>query len=290
MLPGIPLITLVDLHDMWVQFDLREDLLRDLKVGYETRRAGSGPAAIGSMALEVRVIGVEGRIHRLACHAGDRRLRPAHLRDPRLSRAAGRRPAAGHERLYRLADLQPRSMTPHNSGLLAVAARKCAGSCAITVAWLPAVWRAGDRLRVARAYVQLRRRARPRCRRRRYGPLGDVAAVHPDPCGRAGHLGRGARRRPWRGGIARSAPGVPSPRSTCRRSSARMCWPVARRVRSSFINTQFFTPGSNAAKASATLMTAASTPRWRPRRRRPATRRRRRRDWCPRNTCWPIRR
>ena len=33
VLPGIPLITLVDLKDMWVQFDLREDLLRDIKVG-----------------------------------------------------------------------------------------------------------------------------------------------------------------------------------------------------------------------------------------------------------------
>jgi len=33
VLPGVPLISLVDLHDMWVQFDLREDLLRDLKVG-----------------------------------------------------------------------------------------------------------------------------------------------------------------------------------------------------------------------------------------------------------------
>ncbi|MGA9014892.1 MAG: efflux RND transporter periplasmic adaptor subunit, partial [Acetobacteraceae bacterium] len=31
VLPGVPLITLVDLSDMWVQFDLREDLLRDLK-------------------------------------------------------------------------------------------------------------------------------------------------------------------------------------------------------------------------------------------------------------------
>jgi len=32
VLPGVPLMTLVDLGDMWVQFDLREDLLRDLKL------------------------------------------------------------------------------------------------------------------------------------------------------------------------------------------------------------------------------------------------------------------
>ena len=44
VLPGVPLITLVDLADMWVQFDLREDLLRDLKVGTEDRRARAGAA------------------------------------------------------------------------------------------------------------------------------------------------------------------------------------------------------------------------------------------------------
>ncbi|HZM28705.1 MAG TPA: efflux RND transporter periplasmic adaptor subunit, partial [Gemmatimonadales bacterium] len=30
--PGVPLITLIDLNDMWVHFDLREDLVRALKV------------------------------------------------------------------------------------------------------------------------------------------------------------------------------------------------------------------------------------------------------------------
>lgn len=31
--PGVPLITLIDLGDVWVHFDLREDLVKDLKVG-----------------------------------------------------------------------------------------------------------------------------------------------------------------------------------------------------------------------------------------------------------------
>ncbi len=35
VLPGAPLLTIVDLGDMWVQFDLREDLLEGLKVGDE---------------------------------------------------------------------------------------------------------------------------------------------------------------------------------------------------------------------------------------------------------------
>jgi HlyD family secretion protein len=31
--PGVPLVTLVDLNDLWVHFDLREDLVKTLKVG-----------------------------------------------------------------------------------------------------------------------------------------------------------------------------------------------------------------------------------------------------------------
>jgi HlyD family secretion protein len=31
--PGVPLVTLIDLNDLWVHFDLREDLVRSLKIG-----------------------------------------------------------------------------------------------------------------------------------------------------------------------------------------------------------------------------------------------------------------
>src|SRR5262245_37675310 len=31
--PGVPLVTLVDLNDLWIHFDLREDLIKTLKVG-----------------------------------------------------------------------------------------------------------------------------------------------------------------------------------------------------------------------------------------------------------------
>ena len=31
--PGVPLVTLVDLNDVWIHFDLREDLAKELKVG-----------------------------------------------------------------------------------------------------------------------------------------------------------------------------------------------------------------------------------------------------------------
>jgi HlyD family secretion protein len=31
--PGVPLVTLIDLNDVWIHFDLREDLANTLKVG-----------------------------------------------------------------------------------------------------------------------------------------------------------------------------------------------------------------------------------------------------------------
>ena len=59
VLPGVPLITLVDLSDMWVQFDLREDLLRDLKPGskFDVRVRALGDRIV---TLEVRVIDTKG--------------------------------------------------------------------------------------------------------------------------------------------------------------------------------------------------------------------------------------
>jgi HlyD family secretion protein len=59
VLPGVPLISLVDLGDMWVQFDLREDLLRDLKSGstIDVRVPALGDRVV---TLVVRVIGTKG--------------------------------------------------------------------------------------------------------------------------------------------------------------------------------------------------------------------------------------
>jgi HlyD family secretion protein len=57
--PGVPLITLVDLGDMWVHFDLREDLVKTLKVG---DRFGVRIPALGDrhITVEVRLIGTKG--------------------------------------------------------------------------------------------------------------------------------------------------------------------------------------------------------------------------------------
>src|SRR6516164_3277216 len=57
--PGVPLITLIDLDDMWVHFDLREDLVRTLKVGdrFDVRIPALADRRI---TVEVRLIATKG--------------------------------------------------------------------------------------------------------------------------------------------------------------------------------------------------------------------------------------
>jgi HlyD family secretion protein len=57
--PGVPLVTLIDLADVWVHFDLREDLVKALKVGdrFDVRI----PAlADRSVTVEVKLIATKG--------------------------------------------------------------------------------------------------------------------------------------------------------------------------------------------------------------------------------------
>ena len=57
--PGVPLVTLIDLGDLWVHFDLREDLIKNLKVG--DRFAVRIPAlADRSITVEVKLIATKG--------------------------------------------------------------------------------------------------------------------------------------------------------------------------------------------------------------------------------------
>ena len=57
--PGVPLVTLIDLGDLWVHFDLREDLVRTLKVG---DRFGVRIPALGDrrILVEVKLIATKG--------------------------------------------------------------------------------------------------------------------------------------------------------------------------------------------------------------------------------------
>jgi HlyD family secretion protein len=57
--PGVPLITLIDLADVWVHFDLREDLVKNLKVGdrFEVRIPALDDRRV---TVEVKLIATKG--------------------------------------------------------------------------------------------------------------------------------------------------------------------------------------------------------------------------------------
>jgi HlyD family secretion protein len=57
--PGVPLITLIDLNDMWIHFDLREDLVKTLKVGdrFDVRIPALADRRI---TVEVKLIATKG--------------------------------------------------------------------------------------------------------------------------------------------------------------------------------------------------------------------------------------
>jgi HlyD family secretion protein len=57
--PGVPLVTLVDLNDLWIHFDLREDLVKTLKVGdrFDVRVPALGDRRV---TVEVKLIATKG--------------------------------------------------------------------------------------------------------------------------------------------------------------------------------------------------------------------------------------
>ncbi len=57
--PGLPLVTLIDLNDLWIHFDLREDLVKTIKVGdrFDVRIPALADRRI---AVEVRLIATKG--------------------------------------------------------------------------------------------------------------------------------------------------------------------------------------------------------------------------------------
>ena len=57
--PGVPLITLIDLNDTWIHFDLREDLVRGLKIGdrFQVRIPALNDRSI---TVEVKLIATKG--------------------------------------------------------------------------------------------------------------------------------------------------------------------------------------------------------------------------------------
>jgi HlyD family secretion protein len=57
--PGVPLVTLIDLADVWIHFDLREDLVKTLKVGdrFDVRVSALGDRRV---TVEVKLIATKG--------------------------------------------------------------------------------------------------------------------------------------------------------------------------------------------------------------------------------------
>jgi HlyD family secretion protein len=57
--PGVPLVTLIDLNDMWVHFDLREDLVKTIKLGdrFDVRIPALADRRI---TVEVKLIATKG--------------------------------------------------------------------------------------------------------------------------------------------------------------------------------------------------------------------------------------
>ncbi len=77
--PGVPLLSLIDLSDVWLRFDLREDLVKGLEDRRPLRSAGAGAGRQAHHRRHPQDRHAR-RICRLARHARDRRLRPQDLR------------------------------------------------------------------------------------------------------------------------------------------------------------------------------------------------------------------
>jgi HlyD family secretion protein len=79
--PGVPLVTLIDLADVWIHFDLREDLLKTIKVGdrFDVRIPALNDR---SVTVEVKLIATKGEYAswRATRAAGDFDLRTFSIR------------------------------------------------------------------------------------------------------------------------------------------------------------------------------------------------------------------
>jgi HlyD family secretion protein len=91
--PGVPLLTLIDLDDVWFAFDLREDLMRGLKLGdrFKVRVPALGKRKV---TVEVRLIASKGEYSgwRATRATGDFDLRTFAIRAYPVEKVAGLRP------------------------------------------------------------------------------------------------------------------------------------------------------------------------------------------------------
>ena len=91
--PGVPLLSLVDLSDVWVRFDLREDLMKGLKPG-DTFRIRVPALGNASIEVAVRTIATRGEYAgwRATRATGDFDLRTFEVRAYPVEKVDGLRP------------------------------------------------------------------------------------------------------------------------------------------------------------------------------------------------------
>ncbi|EIM30084.1 HlyD family secretion protein [Microvirga lotononidis] len=91
--PGVPLLSLIDLSDVWLRFDLREDLVKGVKVGdrLQVRVPALGDS---SVPVEIRTIATRGEYTgwRATRATGDFDLRTFEVRAYPVDRIAALRP------------------------------------------------------------------------------------------------------------------------------------------------------------------------------------------------------
>ena len=128
--PGVPLLSLVDLGDVWLRFDLREDLVQ-ANLGRRPRsRCGRRRSAIGRSPrsqTDRRQRGIRG----LAGDPRHRGFRPQNVRGARLPGPAHPRASAGNERLRHRARGEPVMKRPRGPDCCASRRGSCAGCAAI---------------------------------------------------------------------------------------------------------------------------------------------------------------
>jgi len=94
--PGVPLVTLINLDDLWIHFDLREDLVKTLKVG---DRIGVRIPALGDRRIttEVKLIATKGEYAswRATRATGDFDLRTFSIRAYPVEKVPELRPGMG---------------------------------------------------------------------------------------------------------------------------------------------------------------------------------------------------
>jgi HlyD family secretion protein len=94
--PGVPLVTLIDLNDLWIHFDLREDLVKTLKVG---DRIGVRIPALSDrrVTTEVKLIATKGEYAswRATRATGDFDLRTFSIRAYPIEKVPELRPGMG---------------------------------------------------------------------------------------------------------------------------------------------------------------------------------------------------